>query len=142
MEFILKDEEAFKQEEGESPFQGLATPSSTETSSSGTSSPPGSPNLGSGMITPIPMTASSEGTSSGDSSIKDGPRGFRTLYDVYKEARELDLGPEELLLVSAEEPTNYREAATEKEWQEAMKRELESIEKKQTWELVDLPKGH
>ena len=84
------------------------------------------------MSTLIPESSSSRRTISGDLSIKDGPRGIRPLSDVYGEARELELSPDELLLLSEEELASYREAAIEKEWQEAMERELESIEKNQT----------
>ena len=49
---------------------------------------------------------------------------------------------DELLLLTADEPTTYHEAATEEAWNEAMKKELESIEKNKTWELTDLPAGH
>ena len=34
-----------------------------------------------------------------------------------------------------------KEAEREEVWREAMNREIESIEKNQTWKLVDLPKG-
>jgi hypothetical protein len=37
------------------------------------------------------------------------------------------------------EPENYQEAAGDKAWQEAMKEELEMIEKNNTWELVERP---
>ena len=123
VEFILEEAEAVEQEEGESPGQVPTMSSSTETSSLGTSSSPRSPNPGSRMSTPIPESSSSGRTISGDSSIKDGLRGFRPLSDIYGEARELELSPDELLLLSEEEPASYREAATEKERQEAMERE-------------------
>jgi len=41
-----------------------------------------------------------------------------------------------------EEPTCYREAANHVEWIDAMNKEAQSIEKKQTWQLVKLPPGH
>jgi hypothetical protein len=37
------------------------------------------------------------------------------------------------------EPENYQEAFGDKAWQEAMKEELEVIEKNNTWELVERP---
>jgi cell pole-organizing protein PopZ len=37
------------------------------------------------------------------------------------------------------EPKNYQEAFRDKAWQEAMKEELEMIEKNNTWELVERP---
>jgi len=45
------------------------------------------------------------------------------------------------LLVETGEPTCYREAADHQEWQDAMNKEMESIEKNNTWELVKLPVG-
>lgn len=49
---------------------------------------------------------------------------------------------DELSLLAAEEPTTYRNAAQQKEWQGIMKLELEAIEKNKTWELTELPPGH
>lgn len=49
---------------------------------------------------------------------------------------------DELMLLKAEEPTHYSEAVSEQEWVEAMKTEVEMIEKNNTWELTDLPAGH
>ncbi|XP_020581382.1 uncharacterized protein LOC110025307 [Phalaenopsis equestris] len=49
---------------------------------------------------------------------------------------------DELLLLTADEPTTYHEATTEEAWNKAMQKELESIEKNKTWELIDLPLGH
>lgn len=49
---------------------------------------------------------------------------------------------DELMLLKVEEPVSYSEAAEEKEWQQAMNLELETIEKNKTWTLTDLPPGH
>jgi len=84
---------------------------------------------------------------SGDSSE---PMRFRNLSEIYDETSEVELQePEsetensdaEALLVDSGEPTCYREAAGHQEWLEAMKKEMESIEKNRTWELVKLPVG-
>ncbi|GKV24493.1 hypothetical protein SLEP1_g34100 [Rubroshorea leprosula] len=40
------------------------------------------------------------------------------------------------------DPLTYEEAVKEKKWQKAMAEEIGSIERNQTWELTDLPKGH
>eukprot|EP00268_Persea_americana_P066488 TRINITY_DN9059_c1_g1_i12.p1 TRINITY_DN9059_c1_g1~~TRINITY_DN9059_c1_g1_i12.p1 ORF type:complete len:238 (-),score=67.70 TRINITY_DN9059_c1_g1_i12:459-1172(-) len=39
------------------------------------------------------------------------------------------------------DPITYTEAVKEEKWREAMDNEIKSIEKNQTWELTDLPKG-
>jgi hypothetical protein len=41
-----------------------------------------------------------------------------------------------------EEPSCYCDAAGKPEWEEAMNREIESIEKNATWTLTTLPAGH
>ncbi|GJX91942.1 ribonuclease H-like domain, reverse transcriptase, RNA-dependent DNA polymerase [Tanacetum coccineum] len=46
------------------------------------------------------------------------------------------------LLLAKDEPKNYKEASSEQKWIEAMKVELDSINKNNTWELTTLPKGH
>ncbi|GKU96956.1 hypothetical protein SLEP1_g10137 [Rubroshorea leprosula] len=40
------------------------------------------------------------------------------------------------------DPLTYEEAVKEEKWQKAMAEEIGSIERNQTWELTDLPKGH
>lgn len=42
---------------------------------------------------------------------------------------------------SLSEPTTFQEAAQEECWKRAMKQEIESIERNNTWELCDLPPG-
>lgn len=51
------------------------------------------------------------------------------------------MDPDELMFLATEEPTTYYEAATETMWQEAMQKELESIEKNKTLALTNLPSG-
>ena len=41
----------------------------------------------------------------------------------------------------ASEPQTFEDAAKENVWGKAMDEEIASIEKNQTWELVDLPNG-
>lgn len=41
--------------------------------------------------------------------------------------------------ISNDDPINFDEAVKEKKWQEAMKFEIQAIERNQTWELVPLP---
>ncbi|GKB92075.1 ribonuclease H-like domain, reverse transcriptase, RNA-dependent DNA polymerase [Tanacetum coccineum] len=61
-------------------------------------------------------------------------RGYRTLNDIYENT-------EELLLVK-DEPKNYKEASNDQKWIEAMKVELDSINRNNTWVLTTLPTGH
>jgi hypothetical protein len=37
-------------------------------------------------------------------------------------------------------PTSFKEAAKETHWVQAMNQDIESIEKNNTWDLVDIPK--
>ncbi|GJZ85961.1 ribonuclease H-like domain, reverse transcriptase, RNA-dependent DNA polymerase, partial [Tanacetum coccineum] len=62
--------------------------------------------------------------------VEDEPKNYKN----YKNT-------EELLLVE-DEPKNYKEASTDQKWIEAMKVELDSINRNNTWELTTLPKGH
>ncbi|XP_076885220.1 putative mitochondrial protein AtMg00820 [Bidens hawaiensis] len=48
---------------------------------------------------------------------------------------------EELMMVE-EVPRNYKEASTDERWIEAMKDELDSINKNNTWKLTTLPSDH
>nr|GEZ09260.1 ribonuclease H-like domain, reverse transcriptase, RNA-dependent DNA polymerase [Tanacetum cinerariifolium] len=48
----------------------------------------------------------------------------------------------EELLLAEEKPKNYKEASSDQKWIEAMKVELDSINRKNTWELITLPNGH
>nr|GEV35133.1 retrotransposon protein, putative, Ty3-gypsy subclass [Tanacetum cinerariifolium] len=48
----------------------------------------------------------------------------------------------EELLIAEDEPKNYKEASRDQKWIEAMKVELDSINRNNTWELTNLPKGH
>nr|GEY05190.1 ribonuclease H-like domain, reverse transcriptase, RNA-dependent DNA polymerase [Tanacetum cinerariifolium] len=61
-------------------------------------------------------------------------RDFRTLNDLYKNTEEL--------LLAKDEPRNYKEASSNQKLIEAMKVELDSINRNNTWELTTLPKGH
>jgi len=56
------------------------------------------------------------------------PVKLKTLQDIYARCHMCII-----------EPENYQEAFGDKAWQEAMKEELEVIEKNNTWELVERP---
>ncbi|KAD7116621.1 hypothetical protein E3N88_03889 [Mikania micrantha] len=67
-------------------------------------------------------------------------RGTRDIKEVYERSTSPDMDEAELLLLD-EEPRSYAEAKDEKNWQDAMRAEIASIEKNNTWILTDLPKG-
>jgi hypothetical protein len=72
---------------------------------------------------------------------------FRDLNQIYDETSEVELVDSEeeayveALLAETEEPTNYKEAVVYQEWIDAMDKEMQSILKNETWELVKLPTG-
>ena len=45
------------------------------------------------------------------------------------------------MIVTDDDPVTYEEAVKRWTWRDAMKKEMEAIEKNKTWELTDLPKG-
>nr|GFC79117.1 ribonuclease H-like domain, reverse transcriptase, RNA-dependent DNA polymerase [Tanacetum cinerariifolium]GFC91277.1 ribonuclease H-like domain, reverse transcriptase, RNA-dependent DNA polymerase [Tanacetum cinerariifolium] len=63
-------------------------------------------------------------------------RGFKKLTDIYQNTQEVETNT---LLLTEEEPRNYKEAATYEKWIEAMEIELDSINKNNTWTLTTLP---
>ena len=70
---------------------------------------------------------------------------LRSLSDIYANTEEVVSGDEqenEVMMVVSEEPTCYQEAVTKGRWYEAMENELKSIEKNNTWSLIELPLGH
>nr|GEW35625.1 hypothetical protein [Tanacetum cinerariifolium] len=84
---------------------------------------------------------SSPSTDSSNSSNAIGPRGFRSLDDIYDRTHEVTLQPEELMMVETDQPSTFEEAVNFKAWREAMQAELDAIEKYKIWELTDLPPG-
>lgn len=83
-------------------------------------------------------TPSSNEESSGEASSE--PRKFHPVRDVYNDTEEIELD-EELMFLDVNEPTTYNNAVKEKAWEKAMQCEMESIEKNNTWSLVELPAG-
>nr|GFB79911.1 ribonuclease H-like domain, reverse transcriptase, RNA-dependent DNA polymerase [Tanacetum cinerariifolium] len=61
-------------------------------------------------------------------------RGYRTLTDIYENTEEL--------LLAEDEHKNYKEASNDQKWIEAMKDELDSINRNNTWRLTSLPPSH
>lgn len=108
-------------------------------------------NSGAAPVSPVTSTAvwsASEQSNAGmldmSSNSDDGPIHFRSLNDIYQETVEVEYNSEadiEGLLAELEEPTCYSEVASQVEWIDAMNKEVQFIEKKQTWQLVKLPPG-
>jgi len=46
-----------------------------------------------------------------------------------------------VMMVTEDYPISFEEAIKSQKWRDAMMKEMESIEKNQTWELTDLPRG-
>ncbi|GJZ66163.1 zinc finger, CCHC-type containing protein [Tanacetum coccineum] len=98
------------------------------------------------LSTPPPYTyePNSEESTGYTSSIASSSRpfdhtpvqGYRNLSEIYDRAPEVQ--SDELLLLE-EEPRNYKEAAQDKKWIEAMQKEIDSINKNKTWKLAILP---
>ncbi|GJV41487.1 ribonuclease H-like domain, reverse transcriptase, RNA-dependent DNA polymerase [Tanacetum coccineum] len=121
---------------------GYASP----TSSPSHSQTPNTPSIRSSpvnsQVTPNTSTQSFYQTDSGSISTTNSLshfdhtplRGYRTLSDLYENTEEL--------LLAEDEPKNYKEASSNQKWIEAMKVELDSINRNNIWELTTLPKGH
>jgi hypothetical protein len=71
------------------------------------------------------------------------PMRFRDQDEIYDDTSEVELvdSDVEALLAETEEPTCYKEAADHQEWIKAIDKEMQSIIKNETWELVKLPTG-
>lgn len=69
------------------------------------------------------------------------PCQFRSLSEIYVDAKEVEVD-EDLLMVESEEPQNHEHAVKEKNWRMDMDEEIKSIEKNSTWGLTKLSDGH
>ncbi|KAF5794275.1 putative RNA-directed DNA polymerase [Helianthus annuus] len=100
-------------------------------------------NEASGHFTTETLNASEpSGMSSNSSSRRydhSPMQGFRTMADLYENTEEIV--EEDVLMFSSEEPTCYKDAKGNKEWEDAMKTEIEAIKRNNTWCLTELPKG-
>ncbi|GKE66254.1 retrovirus-related pol polyprotein from transposon TNT 1-94, partial [Tanacetum coccineum] len=70
-------------------------------------------------------------------SSSEGEPKTRSLQELYEVTDEIPL----LCLYADCEPIVFEEAMKRKKWRQAMKEEIKSIEKNDTWELTTLPKG-
>lgn len=102
--------------------------------------------VGSSSPPPIEFVSPPSSSPDLDNDHDDAPVRFRRLDDVLGEAAVPGLAPrvlgDELLAVSAEEPTTFAAAEREPCWRAAMVEELRSIEDNSTWEAINLPTGH
>nr|GEW65176.1 zinc finger, CCHC-type [Tanacetum cinerariifolium] len=62
-------------------------------------------------------------------------RGFKKLTNIYQNTQEVETNT---MLLTKEEPHNYKEASTDKKWIEAIEIELDLINKNNTWILTTL----
>ncbi|GAA0173738.1 transmembrane signal receptor [Lithospermum erythrorhizon] len=91
---------------------------------------------------PFPHTLSSSLDSSEESSgLSEGPKKYRSIYELYEVTERLEDNTSLFCLFSNIEPMNFYEAEKQKEWVEAMNEEIYAIEKSKTWELATVPKG-
>ena len=97
-------------------------PVETGNGSTSTSSPQDSPRS-------VPLSPSTESPTSSSSSSSSTPRKLRSLSDVYKRCN--------LCIV---EPQSFEEAIKDEDWRKAMEKEIDVIEKNETWQLVEKPK--
>ncbi|KAH9290418.1 hypothetical protein KI387_034535, partial [Taxus chinensis] len=67
-------------------------------------------------------------------------RSLREIYDELQEAENDDLCSNFAFLTQAD-PIYFEDAIKDDNWIAAMNEEIQSIEKNQTWELVEVPKG-
>ena len=94
----------------------------TGNGSTSTSSPQDSPRS-------VPLSPSTESPTSSSSSPSSTPRKMRSLSDVYERCN--------LCIV---ETQSFKEAIKDEDWRKTMEKEIDVIEKNETWQLVEKPK--
>lgn len=87
------------------------------------------------------VESSNTATTNSDSATSNEATNYRTLADIYATSDVVELEEDELYVAEADEPMSYKQASKEKSWRDAMEKELESVEKNNTWELTMLPPG-
>lgn len=86
-------------------------------------------------------TSSSSVSLTDSETSSEPPRNYRTLSDIYAHSEEIDLEEDQLFLMGTDEPVSYAQAAKDLSWRDAMKREMDAVEKNGTWKLTELPPG-
>lgn len=93
------------------------------------------------------MTYSARCSSSKDpvSALRSTPSGTPYPIANYVTCANLNFSAKDCAFLAAvtttSEPTRYSEAVKEEKWREAMKKEIEALERSSTWELDILPPG-
>jgi hypothetical protein len=87
-----------------------------------------------------PQTASVQRGESSTTVNEGEPRQsrMRSLQELYDSTNEVHL----VCLLADAETITFEEAVRDKRWQAAMDEEITAIERNETWELAELPKGH
>jgi hypothetical protein len=85
-----------------------------------------------------PENSQDNSTSSKDSSSKLQNQITRSLREIHQQLDGIE--QHNLLALMSCQPTSFKEAAKEPHWVQAMNQEIDSIEKKNTWDLIDFPR--
>jgi len=89
------------------------------------------------MLAPSASTNSPAGPSSSTT------RKIKSIQEIYDVTERINLDDVNMLcLFSGNDPITFEEAYQEDRWKKAMKEEISSIIKNNTWELTTLPEGH
>ena len=82
-------------------------------------------------------------SSASSSTYTPNERGkkFKNLSDIYEqEAANEGMNSLFALYCHVDDPIHFKDAIKDKKWIEAMDEEINAIERKKTWDLVELPK--
>ncbi|XP_074337619.1 uncharacterized protein LOC141674813 [Apium graveolens] len=77
-----------------------------------------------------PPSAHSSFFNTNSESSSEAPRRYKQLSEIYDATEEIELDDDELMLTGKVEPMNFNNAASEPSWQQTIKSEIESVEKK------------
>ena len=67
------------------------------------------------------------------SKEEERPERYILIQSIYEETRGIE---EEIYFILGEEPSSYESIVKEETWRQAMREEMEAIEKNSTWEVV------
>ncbi|KAH0636480.1 hypothetical protein KY289_036395 [Solanum tuberosum] len=89
-----------------------------------------------------PLSPANVGSPSIQESSSERPHRMRSIQELFDDTYEITNFDFLCCLFADSEPMNFDEAVTDKRWRQAMEEEIQSIEKKNTWELTTIPKDH